>query len=121
MRFELDRDHLVIKLKLHFVLDFYQINGDGEIWTHDYLVIKTLTLCQKTNSTQKLKLLGGVLRYDLYYSLTYFFKWKSFELETCTNSHYLLFDFYQINKNGKIRTRDHLVIKKLSQLNSLNF
>ena len=31
MRFELDRDHLVIKLKLHFVLDFYQINGDGEI------------------------------------------------------------------------------------------
>jgi len=52
------------------VLNFYQINGDGEIRTRDRLVIKALIPCQRTISTQKLKLLGEVLRYDLYYSLT---------------------------------------------------
>ena len=52
------------------MLNFYQINRNGEIWTCDHLVIKALILCQRTNSTQKLKLLGEVLRYDLYYSLT---------------------------------------------------
>jgi len=30
------------------VLNFYQINGDGEIRTRDYLVIKALISCQKT-------------------------------------------------------------------------
>jgi hypothetical protein len=52
------------------VLDFYQINGDDEIQTRDRLVIKALIPCQRTISTQKLKLLGEVPRYDLYYSLT---------------------------------------------------
>jgi hypothetical protein len=49
---------------------FYQINRDGEIRTRNRLVIKALISCQRTNSTQKLKLLGEVLGYDLYYSLT---------------------------------------------------
>jgi hypothetical protein len=52
------------------VLNFYQINGDGKIRTRDRLVIKALIPCQRTISTQKFKLLGEVLRYDLYYSLT---------------------------------------------------
>jgi hypothetical protein len=52
------------------VLNFYQIDGDGEIRTRDHLVIKVLIPCQRTISTQKLKLLGEVLGYDLYYSLT---------------------------------------------------
>jgi hypothetical protein len=47
------------------VLNFYQINRDNEIRTHDCLVIKALIPCQRTNSTQKLKLLGKVSRYDL--------------------------------------------------------
>jgi len=34
------------------MLDFYQINEDGEIQTRDRLVIKTLILCQRTISTQ---------------------------------------------------------------------
>jgi hypothetical protein len=34
------------------VLNFYQINGDGEIRTRDRLVIKALIQCQRTNSTQ---------------------------------------------------------------------
>jgi hypothetical protein len=52
------------------VFNFYQINGDDEIRTRDRLVIKALIPCQKTISTQKLKLLGKAPRYDLYYSLT---------------------------------------------------
>jgi len=52
------------------VLIFYQINEDGEIRTRDHLVIKALIPCQRTISTQKLKLLGEVSGYDLYYSLT---------------------------------------------------
>ena len=52
------------------MLNFYQINGDGEIRTRDRLVIKALIPYQITNSTQKLKLLGEVPGYDLYYSLT---------------------------------------------------
>jgi hypothetical protein len=51
------------------MLNFYQINRNGEI-THNYLVIKALILCQRTSSTQKLKLLGEISRYDLYYSLS---------------------------------------------------
>ena len=51
------------------MLNFYQINEDGEIQTHDPLVIKALISCQRTNSIQNVKLLGNVPRYDLYYSL----------------------------------------------------
>jgi len=58
-------------LSAHYlVLNFYQINRDGEIRTRDRLIIKVMIPCQKINSTQKLKLLGEVPRYDLYYSLT---------------------------------------------------
>jgi hypothetical protein len=32
--------------------NFYQINEDGEIQTHNRLVIKALILCQKTILTQ---------------------------------------------------------------------
>ena len=52
------------------MLNFYQINGDGKIRTRDRLVIKALIPYQRTISTQKLKLLGKVSGYDLYYSLT---------------------------------------------------
>ena len=80
------------------MLNFYQINGDGEIRTRDRLVIKALIPCQRTIltqklrnseirtrdrlvikalipyqrtiSTQKFKFLGEVPGYDLYYSLT---------------------------------------------------
>ena len=54
----------------YFVLNFYQINRDGEIRTRDRLVIKALIPCQRTISIQLLKLLGEISRYDLYYSLT---------------------------------------------------
>ena len=70
-------------------------------------------LCQRTISTQKLKLLGEVSGYDLYYSLTHLLKWKPFGFETCTTPHYLVLNFYQINGDGEIRTRDRLVIKAL--------
>jgi len=36
-----------------------------------------------------------------------------FGFETCTGFHYLVFNFYQINRDGEIRTRDRLVIKAL--------
>jgi len=49
---------------------FYQINKDVEIRTCDCLVIKALIPCKRIISIQKLKLLGDVSRYDLYYSLT---------------------------------------------------
>jgi hypothetical protein len=49
---------------------FYQINRDDKIQTRDRLVIKALIPCQKTISTQKLKLLGEDPEYDLYYFLT---------------------------------------------------
>jgi hypothetical protein len=56
---------------LHYLmLIFYQINRDGEIRTRDCLVIKALIPCQRTNLTQKLKLLDKVSRYNLYYSLS---------------------------------------------------
>jgi hypothetical protein len=47
------------------VLNFYQINENGEIRTRDRLVIKALIPCQRINSTQKLKLLGEV-QYIIY-------------------------------------------------------
>jgi hypothetical protein len=53
----------------YLVLNFYQINRDGEIQTHNHLVIKALIPCQRTKSTKKLKLLGEILRYNLYYFL----------------------------------------------------
>jgi hypothetical protein len=59
------------------------------------------------------KLLDKVSGYILYYYLTHPLNWKSFELETCTNLYYLVFNFYQINKDDKIRTRDRLIIKIL--------
>jgi hypothetical protein len=49
----------------------------------------------------------------LYYSLTHHIKLKLFEFETCTGSHYLMLNFYQINRDDEIRTRDCLVIKAL--------
>jgi hypothetical protein len=67
----------------------------------------------QTISTQKFKLLDEALRYDLYYSLTHPLKWKLFGLETCTDPHYIVLNFYQINEDGEIRTRDRLVIKTL--------
>jgi hypothetical protein len=69
--------------------------------------------CQRINSTQKLKLLGEILKYDLYYSLTHPLKWKSFGLETCIDSYYFVLNFYQINGNDEIQTHDRLVIKAL--------
>jgi len=82
---------------------------------------------QETNKKKYNLFLGEVLRYNLYYSLTHILKWKSFELETCRDSHYLVLNFYQINEDGEIRTRDSLVIKTLyhvkepSQPNSLSY
>jgi hypothetical protein len=52
------------------VLNFYQINRNSKIQIRDHLVIKALIQCQRIISTQKLKLLGEVPIYDLYYSLT---------------------------------------------------
>jgi len=78
-----------------------------------FLIYPSVSRCQRTISTQKLKLLGEVPRYDLYYSLTHPLKWKPFGLETCTGPLYLVLDFYQINGDGEIRTRDRLVIKAL--------
>jgi hypothetical protein len=53
------------------MLNFYQINGNGEIRTRDRLIIKALISCQRTILTQKLKLLDKILRYNyLYYYLT---------------------------------------------------
>jgi len=54
------------------MFNFYQINKDDEIQTRDRLVIKALIPCQRTISTKKLKLLGEVREYNLYYSLTDF-------------------------------------------------
>ena len=54
----------------YLVLNFYQINKDSEIQIFDHLVIKALIPCQRTILTPKLKLLGEVPRYDLYYFLT---------------------------------------------------
>jgi hypothetical protein len=45
---------------------------------------------------------------------------KLFGLETCIDSHYLMLNFYQINMNGKIRTRDRLVIKTLTPCQRIN-
>jgi hypothetical protein len=97
---------------------FVSSNSGLQIWLQPHTSSSTakimiLPLCQITISTQKLKLLGKAPRYDLYYSLTYLLKWKPFKLETCTNSYYLVFNFYQINSDDEIRTRDRLVIKAL--------
>ena len=53
------------------MLNFYQINEDDKIRIRDRLVIKGVIPCQKTNSIQKLKLLGEIPRYDLYYFKTF--------------------------------------------------
>jgi len=36
-----------------------------------------------------------------------------FGFETCTDPYHFVFNFYQINKDDKIRTRDRLIIKIL--------
>jgi hypothetical protein len=69
--------------------------------------------CQWIISIQKFKLLDEVPEYDLYYSLTHPLKWKLFGLETWACLFYLVLNFYQINEDGEIRTRDRLVIKTL--------
>jgi hypothetical protein len=63
------------------VLNFYQINWDSEIRTRD--ITKALISYQITNSTQKLKLLCEVPKYNLYYFLkktfeNYFFNFQKF-------------------------------------------
>jgi len=84
------------------------------------LTARVSGLLKNTNSTQELKLLGKILRYDLYYSLTYFLMWKLFKLETCINQYYIVLNFYQINKDGEIQTRDRLVIKALIPCQIIN-
>jgi hypothetical protein len=37
----------------------------------------------------------------------------NYKLETCTCSRYLVLNFYQINRDGEIQTRDRLAIKVL--------
>ena len=58
-------------------------------------------------------MLDEVLRYDLFYYSIHLFEWKLFELETHIDSHYFIFNFYQINRDDEIQTRDHLIIKVL--------
>jgi hypothetical protein len=53
------------------MLNFYQKNRDDEIRTRNHLVIKTLIPYQRTISIQKFKFLDKVLKYNLYYFLTY--------------------------------------------------
>jgi hypothetical protein len=60
----------LVQAHIIFVLNFYKINGDGEIRTRDHLVIKALIPCQGTILTQELELLSEVPGYDLYYSQT---------------------------------------------------
>ena len=69
--------------------------------------------CQRNISTQKFKFLDEVPGYNLYCSLTHPFKWKPFRFETYIDSFYFMLNFYQINGDGEIRIRDHLVIKTL--------
>jgi len=38
---------------------------------------------------------------------------KLIGFETCTDLHYLVLNFYQINRGDEIRTRNYLVIKTL--------
>jgi hypothetical protein len=60
----------------------------------DLVVLKFHTII----STQKFKLLGEVPKYDLYYFLTHPLKGKFFGFKTCTGPHYLVLNFYQINR-----------------------
>jgi hypothetical protein len=97
---------------------FVSSNSSLQIWLQPHTSSSTakimiLPLCQIIISTQKLKLLGKASRYDLYYSLTHLLKWKPFGLETCTSPDYLVFNFYQINRDDEILIRDRLVIKAL--------
>ena len=94
----------MIKKKLLIWVFYFKIN---------FLIYYIVLICRWINSTQKFKLLGEVIKYNLYYSLTQLLEWKLFELETYTDPHYLVLNFYQINKNDEIWTRDHLVIKAL--------
>jgi hypothetical protein len=84
------------------------------------LSLPNQTTIRNTHRLIQLKLLGEVFRYNLYYFLTHSFKWKPFRLETCIDSYYLLLNFYQINRDGEIRTRDRLVIKTMIQYQKFN-
>jgi hypothetical protein len=77
------------------------------------------SMYQIINLIQKLKLLRDILRYDLYYYITHL-KWKHFELEIYTYSHYIMLDFYYINENSEIWIRDRLVIKVLISCQIVN-
>lgn len=77
------------------------------------------SICQKTNSTKKLKLLDEVKCMIYIILLTYPLKWKLFRLKTCRGSHCLVFNFYQINKND-IQIHDRLVIKALIPCQIIN-
>jgi hypothetical protein len=59
-----------------------------------YHTLKHTIYVKESSQSNSLKLLVKVPRYDLYYSLTYFLKWKPFELKTCTGPHYLVLNFY---------------------------
>jgi len=50
---------------------------------------------------------------DIYYSLTHLFKWKLYRLEIYKGQHYLVLNFYQINEDDEIRSRNCLVIENL--------
>ena len=54
----------------YFIFNFYQINKDYEIQIYNRLIIKSLISCQRINSIKNIKMLGEVLIYNLYYSLT---------------------------------------------------
>jgi hypothetical protein len=49
------------------MFNFYQIIEEDEIQIYNYLVIKVLILCQRIISTQEIKLLDEILRYDTIY------------------------------------------------------
>jgi hypothetical protein len=67
------------------------------------------TCVQKLNRMTKVK----ISRYDLYYFLIHSLKWKPFWFETYTDPYYLVLNFYQIDEDDKIWTRDRLIIKVL--------
>jgi len=63
---------------------------------HDKIILESFSLkfIKEWFRFNNLNYLNKILKYDLYYFLIYFFKWKLFELETCTNSYYFVLNFY---------------------------
>jgi len=74
-----------------------------------------IELCSSVKTTDEKILLVSLLVFTdfLVVFLTHPLKWKPFGLETCTSPHHIMLNFYQINGDGEIWTRDHLVIKAL--------